>query len=78
VKWTKLSARLALLRQHPIPGLEILSGISDELPVAWMIHGFHTHNNLHQPGIMLADVLDELGLALAGPVTRTAPASAID
>jgi hypothetical protein len=55
---------LAPLRQHPILGLEVMSGMGNELPVAWMIDGFHTDDNLHQPGIMLADVLDQLGLGI--------------
>src|SRR5262245_58459551 len=54
-------ACLVLLRQHPILGLEVMSGIGDELRVAWMIDGFHTDDKLHQLGIMLADVLDQLG-----------------
>jgi hypothetical protein len=41
-----------------------MSGMGDELPVAWMIDGFDTDDNLHQPGIMLADVLDQLGLGI--------------
>ena len=41
-----------------------MSGMGDELPVAWMIDGFHANDNLHQPGIMLADVLDQLGLGI--------------
>ena len=41
-----------------------MSGVGDELPVAWMIDGFHTDDNLHQPGIMLADVFDQLGLGI--------------
>jgi hypothetical protein len=55
---------LALLRQHPILGLEVMSGMGDQLPVAWMIDGFHTDDNLHQPGIMLADVFDQFGLGI--------------
>jgi hypothetical protein len=58
------SVPLALLRQHPILGLEVMSGMGDELPVAWMIDGFHADDDLHQPGIMLADVLDKLGLGI--------------
>jgi hypothetical protein len=57
-------ARLVLLRQHPILGLEVMSGVGDELRVAWMIDGFHTDDNLHQPGIMLADVLNQLGFGI--------------
>jgi len=44
-----------------------MSGVGDELPVTWMIDGFHTDDNLHQPGIMLADMLDQLGLGVAWP-----------
>jgi len=53
-----------------------MSSVGDELPVAWMIDGFDSDDNFHQPGIMLADVLDQLGLGIGG--TRNAPASAID
>src|SRR5262245_8780160 len=59
--------RSVLLRQHPILGLEVMSGMGDELRVAWMIDGFHTDDNLHQPGIMLADVLDQLGFGIGRP-----------
>jgi hypothetical protein len=43
-----------------------MSSVGDELPVAWMIDGFDSDNNFHQPGIMLADVLDQLGLGIGG------------
>ena len=43
-----------------------MSSVGDELPVAWMIHGFDSDDNFHQPGIMLADVLDQLGLGIGG------------
>src|SRR5262249_50311842 len=61
------SGRLALLRQHPILSLKVTSGVGDELAVAWMIDGFHADDDLHQPGIMLADVLDQLGLGMGWP-----------
>ena len=76
--WTKLAARLILLRQHPILGPEVMSGVGDKLPVAWMIDGFDSDDNPHQPGIMLLMCLTSSVSALAGPVIRTAPASAID
>jgi hypothetical protein len=60
-------ARLVLLRQHLILRLEVVSGVGDELRVAWMIDGFHADDNLHQLGIMLADVLDELGFSIGRP-----------
>ena len=41
-----------------------MSSVGDELPVAWMIDGFDSDDNLHQPGIMLADVFDQLGLGI--------------
>ena len=44
-----------------------MSSVGDELPVAWMIDGFDSDDNPHQPGIMLADVLDQLGLGIGGP-----------
>src|SRR6266478_3104173 len=61
------SARLVLLRQHPILGLEVMSGVGDELRVAWMIDGFDSDDNPHQPRIVLADVLDQLGLGIGWP-----------
>src|SRR5207247_9639690 len=64
---TRASGRLALLRQHPILSLEVTSRVGDELAVAWMIDGFHADDDLHQPGIMLADVLDQLGLGIGWP-----------
>jgi hypothetical protein len=44
-----------------------MSGVGDELPVAWMIDGFDTDDNPHQLGVMLADVLDQLGLGIGWP-----------
>ena len=64
---TGTPGRLALLRQHPILSLEVTSGVGDELAVAWMIDGFHADDDLHQPGIMSADVLDQLGLGIGWP-----------
>src|SRR5262245_6542227 len=64
---TETSGRLALLRQHPILSLEVTPGVGDELAVAWMIDGLHADDDLHQPGIMLADVLDQLGLGIGRP-----------
>src|SRR5262249_49679269 len=58
------SSCLALLRQHPIFRLEGAPGMGDELPVARMIDGFHTDDDLHQCGIMLADVFDQFGLGI--------------
>src|SRR5258705_13897789 len=60
----RLSARLALLRPHPIFGLEVFSCVGAELPVAWMIDRFHSDDFLHQAGIMLADVFHQLGLGV--------------
>jgi len=59
-----VAARLILLRQHPILGPEVMSSVGDELPVAWMIDGFDSDDDPHQLGIMLADVLDQLGLGV--------------
>jgi hypothetical protein len=44
-----------------------MSGVGDELPVAWMINGFDTDDNPHQLGVMLANVLDQLGLGIGWP-----------
>ena len=44
-----------------------MSGVGDKLPVAWMIDGFDSDDNLHQLGIMLADVLDQLGFGIGRP-----------
>jgi hypothetical protein len=60
-------ACLVLLRQHPILGLEVMSGVGDKLPVAWMIDGFDSDDDPHQLGIMLADVLDRLGFGIGRP-----------
>jgi hypothetical protein len=59
--------RLTLLRQHPVLGLEVMPGEGDELTVAWMIDGFDAGNNLHQPGCVLLDVLDQRVFGIAGP-----------
>ena len=67
VSFERKSARLVLLRQHPILGLEVMSGVGDELRVAWMIDGFDSDDNPHQPRIVLADVLDQLGLGIGWP-----------
>jgi hypothetical protein len=49
-----------------------MSGVGDKLPVAWMVDGFDSDDDPHQLGIMLADVLDQLGcskcFALGAPV----------
>jgi hypothetical protein len=42
-------------------------GVGDKLRVAWMIDGFGSDDNLHQLGIMLADVLDQLGFGIGRP-----------
>ena len=52
-------------QQQPIFRLEVASGVGDELPVARMIDGFHTDDNLHQRGITLADVFDQFGLCIS-------------
>ncbi len=44
-----------------------MSGVGDELSVAWMIDGLHTDNDLHQLGIVLADVFDQFGLGIGWP-----------
>jgi hypothetical protein len=59
-----LSLRLILLRQHPVLGLKVMSGMGDELPVARMIHGLHTDDLLHQGRIILADVLYQLSFRI--------------
>jgi hypothetical protein len=41
--------------------------VGDKLRVAWMIDGFDSDDNLHQLGIMLADVLDQLGFGIGRP-----------
>jgi hypothetical protein len=42
-------------------------GVGEELPVAWVIDGFHPHNRLHQLRIMVVDMLDEFGLGIGWP-----------
>jgi hypothetical protein len=41
--------------------------VGDEFAIARMIDGFHTNNDIHQPGIMFTDVLDQLGLGIGRP-----------
>jgi hypothetical protein len=60
----KQAQRLWLLRLHPIRRLEVFSGISDELRVGWMIDGFHASDDAHQLGIVVVNVLDQLGLRI--------------
>jgi hypothetical protein len=52
------------LRQHPIRRLEVFPGKSDELPVAWMIHGLHADNGVHHLGIALLNVFDQFRLCI--------------
>ena len=54
----------ALLRQHPVFGFEILARVRHELRVARMIDAFHADDLLCQLRIVLADMLDELGLGV--------------
>jgi hypothetical protein len=58
------ASRLRLLRLHPIRRLEVFSGISDELPVAWMIDSFHFDDDVHQLGIVVVNVFDQFGLCI--------------
>ncbi len=69
---------LAFLRQHPILDLKIMPGMGDELCVARMIDGLHADDDFHQLRSVLVMCLINSVLAFAGPVIRTAPASAID
>ena len=57
-----MAQRLRLLRLHPIRRLEVFSGISDELRVAWMIDSFHSDDDVHQLGIVVVNVFDQFGL----------------
>jgi hypothetical protein len=57
-------SELWLLGQHQISHLEVLPGISDELRVAWMIHRFHSDDDIHQLGVVVVNVLDQLGLRI--------------
>jgi hypothetical protein len=58
------ASRLRLLRLHPIRRIEVFSGISDELPVAWMIDSFHSDDDVHQLGIVVVNVFDQFGLCI--------------
>jgi hypothetical protein len=60
----KQAQRPWLLRLHPIRRLEVFSGISDELRVAWVIGGFYADDDAHQLGIVVVNVLDQLGLRI--------------
>jgi hypothetical protein len=55
---------LALLRLHAIRRIEVFSGMSNELRVAWMIDGFHSDDHVHQFGIVVMNVLDQLRLCI--------------
>ena len=41
--------------------------MGDEFTIARMIDGFHTDDDIRQPGIVFADVLDQLGLGIGWP-----------
>jgi hypothetical protein len=73
-----LEGASALLRQHPVFDFEILARMRHELGVARVIDAFHPDDLLRQLRIVLADMFDQRGLGVAGPVTRIAPASATD
>ena len=60
-------APLRKLRLHPIRRVEVLSGISDELRVAWMIDSFHSDDDVHQLGIVVVNVFDQFGLCIGWP-----------
>ena len=55
---------LRLLRLHSIRRLEVVSRISNELCVAWMIDSFHADDDIHQLGIVVVNVLDQFGLCI--------------
>ena len=52
------------LRLHPIRRIEVFSGISDELRVAWMIDSFNPDDDVHQLRIVVVNVFDEFGLCI--------------
>ena len=60
----RLLIQLCLLRLHPILCLEVLSGVSDELRIAWMIDCFYPDDGVHDLGIVVVDVFDELRLCI--------------
>jgi len=39
-------------------------GVGNQLSVGWMIDCFHSENDLHQFGIVLVDVFDQLVLGI--------------
>jgi hypothetical protein len=41
--------------------------VGDEFAITWMIDGFHTDDDIHQPGIMFAYVLDQFVLGVGRP-----------
>jgi hypothetical protein len=59
--------RLIVLPQHPILGPEVASSVAHELRVAKVIDRLHADDELHQVGIMLTDVFDQLGLGIGRP-----------
>ena len=61
------SIRLRLLHQHPILRLEVFSGITDELRIAWMIDRFYSDDNVHQLGMVVVNVFEQFSLCICGP-----------
>ncbi|HLN08562.1 MAG TPA: hypothetical protein VK281_06355 [Xanthobacteraceae bacterium] len=55
------------LRLHPVCRLEVRPGIRDKLGVARMIDGLHADDGFHQPGSVVVDVFDQLGLRVCRP-----------
>ena len=56
--------RLRIPRLHSIRTQEVFSGISDELRIAWMIHRFHSGDDVHQLWIVAVNVFDQLGFCI--------------
>jgi hypothetical protein len=63
---------------HPVPGMEVLAGMSQQLAIAGVIDGFDTDHFVHQVVVVLVDVLDqpELGARLAPEPGRVSSAEA--
>ena len=49
---------------HPVRHIEVFSGISDELRVAWMIDSFYSDDDVHQLGIVVMNVFDQFSLCI--------------
>ncbi len=55
------------LRLHLVGNFEEFPRIGHKLRVTWMVNGFHAKNDVHQLGVMVVNVLDQLSLGIGRP-----------